>query len=98
MTMMDTAYAATSAATTTIAAAANGIGSTTGASPPSNGRNLDAAGGGHEARTRPPLNTIAGNGQRVSENTSVSTSLRPEGMTTSTPPDLVARDSRGLDP
>jgi hypothetical protein len=81
--MVDTAYAATAAAAT---AAANGIGNTTGASPPPNGGNLDAADGGSEAGTRPPLNTIVGSGQRVLENTSASTSLRPDGMTTSTPP------------
>jgi hypothetical protein len=79
------AAAAASAATASVAVVAHGIGNTTGVSPPPNGGNLDAGVGGSQAGTGPPLNTNVGSGQRVPENTSASTSLRPEGMTTSTP-------------
>jgi hypothetical protein len=78
--MVDAASAAITAA------AANRIGNTTDASPPPNGGNLDATTGGSEARTQPPLNINADSGQRVLENTSASTSLGPEDITTSTPP------------
>jgi hypothetical protein len=62
-----TMVAATSAATAATVAAANGIGNTTGMSPPPNGGNLDITAGGSEARTRPPPNTIAGSGQSLRE-------------------------------
>jgi hypothetical protein len=70
--MVDATTLATASSATT--AMANEIGNTIGASPPPNGGNLAAAADESEAETRLPLNTNAGSGQRVPENTSASTS------------------------